>query len=364
MTLPAIVLNGRFLGRPITGVDRVATEIARAIGHILVTTGQTGNYEVVVPPGTPLERAQLGEDASACRTIGSRSGHGWEQTTLARYRRDAWLLNLCNTGPMFRRRQAVMIHDAQFIEIPDSYSWSFRTWYRILLRTLARRSLIVYTNSVASRDALERHGVVPLGKARILPLGVDHLDRFTADDTVLSRHRLRPGGYVLAIGSLARHKNLPMLVKAFLAANLDDIRLVVAGGGNSGIFRDAGLPIAANVDYLGRVSDGELKALYANAMTFACPSITEGFGLPPLEAMRSGCPVIATTGGAVPEVCGDAALYADPTDPVAWRAALVRIAGDGALRAGMADRSRARAADFTWAKAASQILTDVTSVGR
>jgi glycosyltransferase involved in cell wall biosynthesis len=150
-----------------------------------------------------------------------------------------------------------------------------------------------------------------------------------------------------------------MLVEAFLAARLPDVRLVIAGGGNPTVFRDAGLPSADTVDYLGRVSDAELKSLYANAMVFACPSITEGFGLPPLEAMRSGCPVIATTGGAVPEMCGNAARYADPMDPAAWTAALCEVAGDPALRDAMAAKSRARANRFTWGGAARQLLSDL-----
>lgn len=359
-----LVLNGRFLGRPITGVDRLATELARAIAREIADgNAPDTDLEVAVPATIAIDPAQL-EDGSASsrlpyQVIGSRGGHAWEQTTLARYRPEAWLLNLCNTAPMWRRRQAVMICDAQFVERPESYSWAFRTWYRVLLSTVGRRAALVYTISESSRLALEKYGIVPPGKARVLRLGIDHLDRFAADDGILSRFEASPGGYILAIGSLARHKNLPMLVEAFLAANLPGVRLVIAGGGNPAIFRDAGLPTAPNVDYLGRVSDAELKSLYGHAMAFCCPSITEGFGLPPLEAMRVGCPVIATTGGAVPETCGDAALYADPLDRNAWTQALQRVVGDPDLRMSMAAKARARAAEFTWAGAARHLLDDL-----
>lgn len=158
------------------------------------------------------------------------------------------------------------------------------------------------------------------------------------------------------MGSLARHKNVATLINAFIDADLDNIDLVIAGGGNPKIFRDAGLREAPNVCYTGRITDEELKALYAQAMAFACPSISEGFGLPPLEAMTFGCPVIATTGGAVPEVCGDAALYADPHDQDAWRDAIIRLVADPALRVQLGEQARDRASQFTWLSAATQMF--------
>ncbi len=360
-----LVLNGRFLGRPITGVDRLAIELTRAMRRVLAHTGGgEGRFEVVVPPGGASQQdVEKLADASgalpACRTVGSGDGHAWEQRVLQRYRPGAWLLNLCNTGPMLRRHQVVMIADAQFVTQPQSYSLAFRLWYRVLLSVIGRRAEVIYTISEDSRRTLERYRIVPAGKAQIIRLGVDHLRALQPDDASLARFSLEPGRYILAIGSLARHKNVARLAEAFLAAELDDVRLVVAGGGNPTVFRDAGLPVADSISYLGRVTDAELKSLYSHAMAFACPSITEGFGLPPLEAMSTGCPVIATTGGAVPEVCGDAAVYADPFSTDAWIEALRQVAGDAELRAAMRHRSLARATLFTWEGAARQVLKDL-----
>jgi glycosyltransferase involved in cell wall biosynthesis len=359
-----LVLNGRFLGRPVTGVDRFALELTRALRAGLAAR-DAGDVAVLVPAGThadPDTLAALGTPPPVIAPAGRGGGHRWEQATLARARPDAWLLDLCNTGPVLRRRQALVIHDAQVALHPESYSRAFRWWYRTLQGIASRRAAAVFTVSHFSRNALERFGIVPAGRVHVLRSGVDHMDRLTPDAAVLARNGLRPGGYLLAIGSLARHKNLPMLVDAFLAAGLPDLPLVIAGGGNSRVFQDAGLPQGANLRYTGRVDDGELKALYAGALAFACPSLTEGFGLTPLEAMRTGCPVVATTGGAVPEICGDAALYADPHDAGAWTRALQEIAGDAGLRDELAAKARARAATFRWEDTARQVLDTLAAL--
>lgn len=352
-----LLLNGRFMNRPVTGVERLALELARGLRGLLAARGAR-DLGVVVPTGTPVERHEgaLGTPPPEVATLGRLTGHAWEQAELARAAPDAWLLNLCNTGPIARRRQVLVICDAQIALHPESYSRAFRWWTRTMMTLASRRAALVFTISDFSKEQLERFGIVPRGKARVLRLGVDHLDRIAPDPGVLARHGLGARPFVLAIGSLAPHKNLPMLVDAFVAADLPGVDLVIAGGGNPRVFQDAGLREAPNIRLLGRVSDGELKALYGSALAFACPSLSEGFGFTPLEAMTTGCPVVATTGGAVPEVCGDAALYADPHDPAAWSAALRRIATDPALRDDLAIRARERAKLFTWEGTARQVL--------
>jgi glycosyltransferase involved in cell wall biosynthesis len=287
---------------------------------------------------------------------GRLSGHAWEQFELPFTYPDRWLLNLCNTAPVFRRRQAVLIHDAQVALHPDSYSWAFRSWYKVMIRMVSWRADLVFTVSEFSKAALEQHGLVPVGKLIVVRNGIDHMARITADRSAVARLGFGDSPYILALGSLAPHKNLAMLLDAFVAAELPAVDLVVAGGGNSRVFQRADLPQATNIRYAGRVSDAELKALYEGALAFAFPSLSEGFGLPPLEAMSMGCPVVATTGGAVPEVCGDAAIYADPLDPRAWRDALRTIVTDGDLRADLGRRATARAGLFLWRDAAVQML--------
>lgn len=357
-----LVLNARFFGRPVTGVERLALELSRSLRTVLAKTGQP-DLEIVVPSGTPVAGgvAALGTPAPRISVVGRLGGHAWEQAELARAMPDAWLLNLCNTGPIMRRRQALLICDAQVMLHPESYSRAFRWWYRAMMTLASRRAAVLFTISDFSKTQLEQFGLVPRGKAIVLRLGVDHLDVISPDLSVLSRHGLGQQPFLLAIGSLARHKNLAMLIEAFVAADLPNLILVVAGGGNPKVFQGAGLREAPNIRFLGRMTDGELKALYTAAYAFACPSLSEGFGFTPLEAMRMGCPVVATTGGAVPEVCGDAAIYADPQDLQAWSEAICRIASEPALRATLARRARERAALFTWHATAQQLLNALSA---
>jgi glycosyltransferase involved in cell wall biosynthesis len=249
-----------------------------------------------------------------------------------------------------------MIHDAQVYTQPGTYSPAFRLLYRWLLPALGRRSQVVLTVSEYSRLGLEKHGVVPPGKAHVVHNGVDHFGQVEADATTLARHGLAQQGYFLAIGSLAPHKNLKMLVNAARARKDKTIPLIIAGGKKPSVFKDEGLQEGDGVRFLGRVSDEELKALYQGASALLFPSITEGFGLPPLEAMSCGCPVVATTGGAVPEVCGNAVLYADPFRKSEWTNAMEKVAASPDLRQDFSQRGLARAQFFTWRRAAEQLL--------
>lgn len=354
------VLNSRFLTRQMTGVDRVATELSMALIECL--SSKEGQSLRLALPSTSVEaldeRPQILMGLDTVKTLPLR-GYFWEQFALAILKPSLWVLSLCNLGSIFRSKQVVMIHDAQIFTQPNAYSSTFRKVYHFILPRVSRRSKVVLTVSDFSRRELETAGVIPSGKATVVHNGVDHMDRIPDDSFALSTFGLSSGAYFLAIGSLAAHKNLPMLIAAAKARQDTSIPLVIAGGGNSKVFRDHGLTEEQGVKFLGRVSDVELKALYKGARALAFPSKTEGFGLPPLEAMSCGCPVIATTGGAVPEVCGDAVLYANPDQPQEWTIAMEKLAHDSQMCEGLAIRGAAHAAQFTWARAANTLLDAV-----
>ncbi|MFK7867924.1 MAG: glycosyltransferase family 4 protein [Roseobacter sp.] len=360
-TLPPLKLavNGRFLTRSMSGVDRVAQELLRAMS-LHGDTGQTPLQPRVLLPHAPGILDQNKSDALDGLNIQpSRrlAGHAWEQLELPSMRHPGeWLFNPCNTGPVFGARQAHMIHDAQFLTLSEGYSWKFRTLYRFLMPTLAKRAAALFTVSEFSRRELEDLGIFPRNKAIVVHNGCDHMDRITADPETLSRFDLNAGKYFIALGNLAAHKNLDMVLKAVLRADLD-IPIVLAGGSSPDVFKTIGIADSPKIKVLGRVTDAELKALLSHATALVFPSKTEGFGLPPLEAMRCDCPVIATTGGAVPEVCGDAPLYADPDKPEEWIEAMERVARSSELRKELTERGRRRAATFTWEKAARRIET-------
>lgn len=356
MTQP-LLLNGRFLTRSVTGVDRVAEELSAALSK------RSGIDLSLALPTAPIVATETRPETvvNLRREIeGGGNKHLWEQFRLARAANDRWLLSLCNTGPVLRSRQAVMIHDAQVFTQPESYSAAFRAVYHALLPRLARKADVVMTVSEYSRSELEGYGVVPEGKAVVVPNGADHFGRIVPDPEAIERFGLSGQRFILAIGSLAPHKNLSMLTDALTARADLSVPLVVAGGGNSAVFKDAGLPEEQpGLRYLGRVTNEELAALYASATVLAFPSLTEGFGLPPLEAMSMGCPVVASTGGAVPEVCGEAALYADPRKPEDWVAAVDKVLSDPELEARLSAAGRARAAEFTWDRSADVLLNAI-----
>lgn len=357
---PHFLTNGRFLTRPLTGVDRIAVEICKSMspeqGEGLLSPEV---FSVAVPKSTHDTAVQqlkaIGVRARVAAT-GIGAGQVWEQSVLQFYRRKDMLLSLCNIGPIFRRNQFLMVADAQFVTQPQSYRFVFRVYFKMLLPIACRVSKHIATISEHSRDELEACGIFPKGKAHIVYCGSEHVLSCVPDDSVLTRLGVEKHQYLLMVGSLAPHKNMRFLIESVSGHLPPGARLVVAGGGNAKVFKDNAITAGDDVIFAGRVTDEELVALYAGARALVFPSLTEGFGLPPVEAMQWGCPVVASTGGAIPEVCGDAALFVEPDDAMGWIAAIERIWSDGALRQALSDAGRARASQFTWSNAANKIL--------
>ncbi|MFY0594814.1 MAG: glycosyltransferase family 4 protein [Cognatishimia sp.] len=349
------VVNGRFTGRVPTGVDRVALELSKALMQNHSDT--MGRDLSILTPNGPRHLVEV----SAHQTPQWRE-HFWEQFQLPFINPRQTLLSLCNSGPILRRNQIVMIHDAQVCIAKESYSPVFRAWYRAMQPILARRSRSVVTVSEFSRRTLEDHKVIPKGKAVVIHNGADHILRTRPDIPQFSSFALEPRRYFLALGNLAPHKNLKMLIRAAEQRQNTHIPLVLAGGASRQDLRRAGIKESKSLRILGPVSDQLLKALYENALAFLFPSRTEGFGLPPLEAMNCGCPVIASTGGAIPEICGDAAMLLDPHQPAQWAAKMDIFEQEMSLHQKFSDLGRVRAAKFTWSTAATKLAAVVNNM--
>lgn len=349
-----ITLNGRFLTQGLTGVQRYAREITAAL-DALAARGEAPPITLVAPP----DAVGLADFPHLSpRILGARGGQAWEQWDLPRAAQGL-LLNLGNTGPLLAglrqvgRRQAVVIHDAGVFDTPESYGWKFRLWYRVMQRGLAARGARILSVSEFSAGRIAAALGIPREGIGVTLEGGEHILRAPADTSILARHGLEAGRYALVIGTGAAHKNLSIVRRAMAAQGLV---LAVAGAKDASVFRAGDADAGGAVRALGRVTDTELRALYEGALTLLFPSRYEGFGLPPLEAMWCGCPVIAARAGAVPEVCGEAALWFDPDAPEALGAAIASLATDAGQRHALIAAGRARAAGFSWEAAARRLL--------
>ena len=329
--------------REIGGVERWALELTTRLPEL-----RPDRYAVHRPPGA----------------LAHRAGHAWEQAVLPlAARRSELLLSPANTAPLAGRRNVVVVHDTAPFQDPSWYGRAYGAWHRALMPRLVRRARLVVVPSGFVRDELiERFGV-PDEQVRAVAPGVDDAFREPPDPGPL-RARLgleRP--YVLAVGTEGPRKNLALLdALAPLLAN-DGLEVVIAGSGRpylpGGVLnfpryaQEIQHTSASVPRRLGYVAEADLPALYAGAAAFAMPSLYEGFGLPCVEAMAAGTPVVASDRAALPEACGGAALLADPDDPDGFAAALLRAAAGERKRLRAAGRERAAA--LTWDRTAREV---------
>jgi glycosyltransferase involved in cell wall biosynthesis len=352
-----VFLNGRFLGQPVTGVQRFSVEIARAIDRL--AGGQEWPEATILTPRRTAPRAATPPfQHLRVRPVGKTRGHAWEQTELSAATRGGILVGLGNTAPVLAgRRQVVVIHDAGIFDTPESYSALFRSWYRLLQRGLVSTGAHIVTVSEFSRGRIAaRLGLDP-ADIPVIYEGADHILRVPPDPATLQRHGLHRGRFALVVGSGAAHKNLEGLHEAAATLQRRGMTIAVAGSLNPDVFSNRPANDLAQ-RRLGRVSDAELRALYENAACLLFPSRYEGFGLPPVEAMACRCPVLAARGGAVEEVCRDAALYFTHEDGRAASEAVERLLDEAALADTLRERGTLRAEALSW-EASARLLGQV-----
>lgn len=319
-----IVVNGRFLSRRVTGVERYGLEILKRFN---------GKCRVEKTPRNGI------------------AGHVWEQFVLpTRLNPDSILWSPANTGPVLLQNQALTIHDLSPLEHPEWFRKSFALWYRLFLPILAKRVRMIFTPSEYAKGRItKRFGIE---KIIVTPNGVDvsvfHPDAKTNLDL--------PKKYILFVGSLQPRKNLKSLFAAWkeIKCEFAETWLIIAGDSGN-VFRDVKYPQEERVQFLGYVPENDLPGLYAQAECFVLPSFDEGFGLPALEAMACGTPVIVSDGGALPEVVGDAGLVFRLTEPYGLMEALRKCLTDPDLRISMKERGLARASQFSWNRTAELI---------
>ena len=351
MTL-TVAVNSRFRLQRITGVQRFAAEVTRGLHHDDV-----------------LSLVEYGH--SRC-SEGIR-GHLWEQLLLPHRVGTRVLFSPANTGPLAVSKQFVVIHDASVWDQPHCFTRSFRQFYQGLLPQLAKRCAKVGTVSRFSKERLLHYLKVPEEKITVLSNAVD--SQFVPLEFPSAKSKER---YLLCVASLEPRKNFARLIEAWSIGKQrgeipDDVSLKLVGGANPRNFPTMScMSNSSTIKWLGRVTDEKLVELYQNAEGFIFPSLYEGFGLPPLEAMACGCPVALSRSSSLPEVGGDAflganssgaAIYFDPRDVENIASSL---AGLLTLSEQERDQIRVngikRAATFSWENIARQVSKELCQI--
>jgi glycosyltransferase involved in cell wall biosynthesis len=334
-----IALNARFYAHRPTGMQRYAIEVSERFSQ----------YLDPVRPVDPLRGAV---------------GHLWEQCYLPSAVRGRLLWSPNNTGPLAVTRQVCTIHDLIPLDHPEWFNRRFAAWYAWLLPRLAQRVQHIIAISEFTRQRVMDLLRVPSSKITVIPNGVD--GRFyprSAEEIERMRQALGIGDlrYILCVGSLEPRKNLRGLFNAWRIAQTsidDDIHLVVAGArGSARVFAASSIrEVPPRVHYTGYVSDEHLPALYSGALAMIYPSLYEGFGLPPLEAMACGTAAVTSNNSSIPEVVGDGAVLVDARDDSSIADGIVRVLRDGSLREELNKIGVQRVARFQWDSTAKQTL--------
>jgi glycosyltransferase involved in cell wall biosynthesis len=355
-----IYINGRFLSQKVTGVQRYAWGVVRAWDEALAA----GEIDPAVYTLIVLAPADCGTVAEFKHIQVVRSawcrGKLWEQVVLPFASSGEMLFSPYAAAPAFKRKHVVTIHDAGASATPYQYTAAFRAWYHIVYRAIALCARKILTVSEFSKIELNKHYEIPLSKIDVAYPGHYGIQSSPAEEGILARNGLTKNRFVLGVSSMSPVKNFVGLAAAHKHLGRQDYHLVIVGGGNTRIFQDLGRGLASSAVFLGYVSDAELRALYENAACFAYPSYYEGFGLPPIEAMSCGCPVVVSNRAALAEVCGDAALYCDPDDPIDISRKIATVLDDAKLARDLCERGRAHAQRYTYKQCAAKIWSEIS----
>jgi glycosyltransferase involved in cell wall biosynthesis len=302
------IINGKFLADRTQGIVRYGREMTRELDDV----PSDGVRLSLAVPTDAVDVPALSNIEVV--PIGTRSGISWEQRDLAAWLRghpETRCINFCNVAPLRAQPGITVVHDVMYRSCPEFYTTvrnrTSRRWHMLQYERIMSRELRIVTVSDFSRQEIERLYPQAKGKVSVIPGAWQHTQRYQQDAAWQEKFPdLLPGEFFFSLSTLARNKNGRWVIEA---ARRNPSRIFAIAGKNYD-FDAANLP--ANVRLLGFVSDGEACALMRHCRAFLFPSLYEGFGLPPLEALSLGAQVIVANSSSLPEVFGGSAHYIDP----------------------------------------------------
>lgn len=339
-----IIVNARFLTQKVTGVQRFAIEICKILCRlrpdqfIFVTPNNIFNHELA---------AELN-----AKIIGKNRGAVWEQVDLRIFlylNKNPLLINFCNTGVAFYKNQIVTIHDMSYKVNPLWFSRFFYLWYNFLIPNLAKNSSKILTVSNSSKGDILKY-------LKIKPEKINVVYNSSYLNTNNNFDRMEKEKYILTVASLDPRKNLNNLIAAFKIIDIE-IKLIIVGQKSGNFARDLKVDLLdKNVIIKGYQSDYELSSLIKYAEAFLYLSFYEGFGLPPVEAMDLGCPVLVSDIPAHKEVCGNAALYANPYSIEDIKSKIIEILTNDSIKLELKAAGKKNVQRFNWFNSAQNVL--------
>lgn len=258
-------------------------------------------------------------------------------------------------------KQVITVHDVLPLRFPEVYPRLKYYFRHVVPRIIAASSALIVNSEITAADVRRFYRVGDKPVHVVYP-GYDTnlFCRSSAQAVERAQGVYQLDNFVLSVGETRPYKNIRRLIAAFARVQIPGLQLAIVGKASKMDPTLASLPgelgIADRVRFLGRVPDTDLVALYGGARAFAFPSLYEGFGLPALEAMACGCPVVASNVASLPEVCGGAAEYVDPESTESIAGGIRRVVSDLSLRNSLVEQGLRRAANFSYGKAANRVL--------
>lgn len=341
------VVNGRFLTQKPTGVHRFAFEMCNKLHELEV------DFYVAVPKEINLDY-KFNFKTVVC---GSMDSHLWEQISLPRYLKqqgNPLLVSFSGCGPLNYSNQIITIHDVSHERHPEWFSKNYCRFYGYMMPRIGKKAHAIITVSEFSKREIEETLQIVAEKIYVINCSIPSYHKV---DNILNEPTKDAESYIVSVSSMDPRKNFIRLVEAF--SNIEDksIKLYIVGMQ----FKAFNTPdmqklISENVILTGYLDDESLQKMYKNALFSVYPSLYEGFGIPPLESMSYGCPVIVSDIPALREINEDAALYTNPLNVADMSSKMDLLIRDIQLRKTLSEKGRLQVQKYSWDKSAQQVL--------